>query len=54
MATLARACKNQIQLIVADNDIPTELVTKRNTIVLTSEHSAVPGVTNTGVGEGQL
>ncbi|MGV9386501.1 hypothetical protein ACWDRB_62620 [Nonomuraea sp. NPDC003707] len=53
LATLARAYKDRIQLIVADNDIPAELVTTRNTIVLTSERSAVPGVTNTGVGEGQ-
>ncbi|GAA3121515.1 hypothetical protein GCM10010466_10540 [Planomonospora alba] len=45
--------KDRIQLIVSDNDIPAEFVTKRNTIVLTSERSAVPGVTNTGVGEGQ-
>ncbi|MEV1173929.1 hypothetical protein [Nonomuraea sp. NPDC049784] len=53
LATLAEAYKDRIQLIVADNDIPAELVTTRNTIVLTSERSAVPGVTNTGVGEGQ-
>ncbi|MGW4476073.1 hypothetical protein ACWENQ_40945 [Nonomuraea sp. NPDC004354] len=53
LATLTEAYKDRIQLIVADNDIPAELVTTRNTIVLTSERSAVPGVTNTGVGEGQ-
>ncbi|MGP3932166.1 hypothetical protein [Nonomuraea sp. KM88] len=53
LATLAEAYKDRIQLVVADNDIPAELVTTHNTIVLTSERSAVPGVTNTGVGEGQ-
>uniref|UniRef100_UPI003F4907B4 hypothetical protein n=1 Tax=Nonomuraea sp. CA-252377 TaxID=3240003 RepID=UPI003F4907B4 len=53
MATLAKAYKDRIQLIVADNDIPAEFVTRRNTIALTSERSAVPGITNTGVGEGQ-
>ncbi|MFF5084988.1 hypothetical protein ACFY36_48790 [Actinoplanes sp. NPDC000266] len=53
LVTLARAYGDRIQLIVADNDIPAELVTPRNTIELTSERSTVPGVTNTGVGEGQ-
>ena len=53
LVTLAEAYKDRIQLIVADNDIPAELVTTRNTIELTSERSTVPGVTNTGVGEGQ-
>ncbi|MEV0586746.1 hypothetical protein [Nonomuraea sp. NPDC050310] len=53
LATLVEAYKGRVQLIVADNDVPPELVTTRNTIVLTTEHSAVPGVTNTGVGEGQ-
>lgn len=53
MATLAEAYKDRIQRIVADNDIPAELVTTRNTILLTSERSTVPGVANIGVGEGQ-
>jgi hypothetical protein len=38
---------------LADNDIPTDIVGSRTTIELTSERSAVPGVTNTGLGEGQ-
>ncbi|MEU4424798.1 hypothetical protein AB0F81_29610 [Actinoplanes sp. NPDC024001] len=53
LVTLAEAYKDRIQLIVADNDIPAEHVTSRNMIELTSERSTVPGVTNTGVGQGQ-
>jgi hypothetical protein len=38
---------------VADNDIPRDIATSHPTIELTSQRSVVPGVTNTGVGQGQ-
>lgn len=53
LEALSRAYEDRIQLIVADNDIPTDIVTSHTTIALTSQHSVVPGVTNTGVGQGQ-
>jgi hypothetical protein len=38
---------------VADNDIPGDIITSHPAIELTSERSVVPGVINTGVGQGQ-
>jgi hypothetical protein len=38
---------------VADNDIPADFVNTHPTIELTSQNSVVPGVTNTGVGQGK-
>ncbi|MDG4768031.1 AAA family ATPase [Solwaraspora sp. WMMD406] len=53
LVTLAETYGKKIQIIVADNDIPTGIVSTHATIDLTSQHSVVPGVTNTGVGQGQ-
>ncbi|MFI7075030.1 MULTISPECIES: hypothetical protein [Micromonospora] len=53
LVTLAQAYQDRIQLIVADNDIPADVVTSHSTIELTSGRSVIPGVMNTGVGKGQ-
>lgn len=53
LVTLAETYKNKIQLIIADNDLPLDIVTPNPVIELTSQRSTVPGVTNTGVGRGK-
>jgi hypothetical protein len=53
LVTLAEIYKNKIQLIVADNDLPLDIVTASPVIELTSQRSTVPGVANTGVGRGK-
>jgi hypothetical protein len=49
---LADAVPDKVQLIVADNDFPEDIVGDVYRIELTAESSVVPGVLNTGVGEG--
>jgi hypothetical protein len=52
--TIAEVYDNKVQLIVADNDLPTDLVGASPRIELTSQRSIVPGVINTGVGLGRV
>lgn len=49
---LADSNPNKVQIIVADNDPPVDLTAAVPSIRLTEGRSTVPGVPNTGVGEG--
>lgn len=50
--TITDLLGNKLQIIVADNDPPNDIVSRIPRIELSSDHSVVPGVRNTGVGRG--